>query len=90
MSVLSVTIRALYQNQWGVSREYVDFFAWTFDRSEQSHVGIDNLRRVWYNESVNVEQQHAIIRSAEVNRTPPTYVHNRPSAELFSERNDDE
>ena len=87
MSVLSVTIRALYQNQWGVSREYVDFFAGTFDRSEQSHVGIDNLRRVGYNESVNVEQQHAIIRSAEVNRTLPTYVHNRSSAG-FSSRKD--
>jgi hypothetical protein len=63
MSVLSVTIRALYQNQWGVSREYVDFFAWTFDRSEQSHVGIDNLRRVWYNESVDRQPHKSIIHS---------------------------
>ena len=72
MLVVGLFTLSLYQNREGVSRESVDFF-----------VGIGNLRRVWYNEGVNVEQQPAIIRSAEVNRTLPTYVHNRPSAGLF-------
>jgi hypothetical protein len=84
MSVLSVTIRALYQNQWGVSREYVDFFAWTFDRSEQSHVGIDNLRRVWYNESVKIGCYKPSYTLRREDGTLPTCLHNRLPRRDFS------
>ena len=58
-----VLIPQVYHIVRGVSRESVDFFVGAFDPIEQSRVGIDNLRRVWYNESVGRQPHKSIIHS---------------------------